>query len=189
MSSLAVDFLFRPSKDQDGVHREQAPALHNLLEAKNRHHEEGLRAVDPHRHAGLRALEAEWLQVMLLVASETGHVYTFATKKLQPMISSEAGKNMIQNCLNAPDSGSSLSVPSPSPSLSQDDISHERAAPSSLWLPVAGPIVASKKASTTSSPTVASASGSAASSPNQSAAICTRLSCPSPFLRPRRLQS
>ena len=31
-------------------------------------------------------------QVMLLVASETGHVYTFATKKLQPMITSESGK-------------------------------------------------------------------------------------------------
>lgn len=29
---------------------------------------------------------------MLLVASETGHVYTFATRKLQPMITSEAGK-------------------------------------------------------------------------------------------------
>uniref|UniRef100_A0A158R5X3 Serum response factor homolog n=1 Tax=Syphacia muris TaxID=451379 RepID=A0A158R5X3_9BILA len=42
-------------------------------------------------------------QVMLLVASETGHVYTFATKKLQPMISSEAGKSLIQNCLNSPD--------------------------------------------------------------------------------------
>lgn len=42
-------------------------------------------------------------QVMLLVASETGHVYTFATKKLQPMISSEAGKTLIQNCLNSPD--------------------------------------------------------------------------------------
>lgn len=29
---------------------------------------------------------------MLLVASETGHVYTFATRKLQPMITSESGK-------------------------------------------------------------------------------------------------
>lgn len=28
-------------------------------------------------------------QVMLLVASETGHVYTFATRKLQPMITSD----------------------------------------------------------------------------------------------------
>lgn len=34
-------------------------------------------------------------QVMLLVASETGHVYTFATKKLQPMITSEAGKALV----------------------------------------------------------------------------------------------
>lgn len=40
---------------------------------------------------------------MLLVASETGHVYTFATRKLQPMITSEAGKTLIQTCLNSPD--------------------------------------------------------------------------------------
>ncbi len=37
---------------------------------------------------------------MLLVASETGHVYTFATDKLQPMITSEVGKNLIQSCLS-----------------------------------------------------------------------------------------
>ena len=42
-------------------------------------------------------------QVMLLVASETGHVYTFATRKLQPMITSESGKALIQTCLNSPD--------------------------------------------------------------------------------------
>lgn len=42
-------------------------------------------------------------QVMLLVASETGHVYTFATPKLQPMITSEAGKALIQTCLHQPD--------------------------------------------------------------------------------------
>jgi len=40
---------------------------------------------------------------MLLVASETGHVYTFATRKLQPMITSENGKALIQTCLNSPD--------------------------------------------------------------------------------------
>lgn len=40
---------------------------------------------------------------MLLVASETGHVYTFATPKLQPMITSESGKALIQTCLNSPD--------------------------------------------------------------------------------------
>lgn len=39
-----------------------------------------------------------------MVASETGHVYTFATRKLQPMITSETGKALIQTCLNSPDS-------------------------------------------------------------------------------------
>lgn len=42
-------------------------------------------------------------QVLLLVASETGHVYTFATPKLQPLITKQEGKNLIQTCLNAPD--------------------------------------------------------------------------------------
>src|SRR3984957_9031704 len=42
-------------------------------------------------------------QVLLLVASETGHVYTFATPKLQPLITKQEGKNLIQACLNAPD--------------------------------------------------------------------------------------
>jgi len=42
-------------------------------------------------------------QALLLVASETGHVYTFATPKLQPLITKIEGKNLIQSCLNAPD--------------------------------------------------------------------------------------
>jgi len=42
-------------------------------------------------------------QVLLLVASETGHVYTFATPKLQPLITGPEGKNLIQSCLNVPD--------------------------------------------------------------------------------------
>jgi hypothetical protein len=42
-------------------------------------------------------------QVLLLIASETGHVYTFATPKLQPLITKTEGKNLIQACLNAPD--------------------------------------------------------------------------------------
>ncbi|XP_023349466.1 myocyte-specific enhancer factor 2 isoform X2 [Eurytemora carolleeae] len=52
-------------------------------------------------------------QVMLLVASETGHVYTFATRKLQPMITSDTGKALIQTCLNSPD-------PPPIPASSAD---------------------------------------------------------------------
>ena len=50
-------------------------------------------------------------QVMLLVASETGHVYTFATRKLQPMITSDAGKALIQTCLNSPDPPNSAAAP------------------------------------------------------------------------------
>ena len=48
---------------------------------------------------------------MLLVASETGHVYTFATPKLQPMITSEAGKALIQTCLHQPDPPSVVGPP------------------------------------------------------------------------------
>lgn len=42
-------------------------------------------------------------QVMLLVASETGHVYAFATSKLRPMIGSDQGKTLIQSCLSSAD--------------------------------------------------------------------------------------
>ena len=57
--------------------------------------------------SSLKAYELSVLtgtQVMLLVASETGHVYTFATKKLQPMITSETGKNLIRACLSPTES-------------------------------------------------------------------------------------
>lgn len=42
-------------------------------------------------------------QLLLLVASETGHVYTFATQKLQPLITEPQGKTLIQRCLSEPD--------------------------------------------------------------------------------------
>ncbi|KAI8051012.1 hypothetical protein BDF22DRAFT_605607, partial [Syncephalis plumigaleata] len=42
-------------------------------------------------------------QVLLLVVSETGLVYTFTTPKLQPIVTKPEGKNLIQACLNAPD--------------------------------------------------------------------------------------
>jgi len=44
-------------------------------------------------------------QVLLLVASETGHVYTFATPTLQPLITQSEGKGFIQTCLNSDDIG------------------------------------------------------------------------------------
>ena len=60
------------------------------------------------RKAGLmkKAYELTTLtgtQALLLVASETGHVYTFATPKLQPFVTLPEGKNLIQSCLNAPE--------------------------------------------------------------------------------------
>ena len=36
---------------------------------------------------------------MVLVASETGHVYTYATKKFQPVLNSTPGRKLIQTCL------------------------------------------------------------------------------------------
>jgi hypothetical protein len=50
-------------------------------------------------------------QVLLLVASETGHVYTFATTKLQPLITKPEGKNLIQACLNATDTLQAVQPP------------------------------------------------------------------------------
>lgn len=44
-------------------------------------------------------------QVLLLVVSETGLVYTFTTPKLQPLVTKLEGKNLIQACLNAPEEG------------------------------------------------------------------------------------
>ncbi|KAF8950424.1 transcription factor of the MADS box [Entomortierella lignicola] len=46
-------------------------------------------------------------QVLLLVVSETGLVYTFTTPKLQPLVTKAEGKNLIQACLHAPDKESS----------------------------------------------------------------------------------
>jgi len=45
-------------------------------------------------------------QVLLLVVSETGLVYTFTTPKLQPLVTKSEGKNLIQACLNAPEPSS-----------------------------------------------------------------------------------
>lgn len=57
------------------------------------------------RKAGLmkKAYELSILtgtQVLLLVANETGNVYTYATQQLQPIITRKEGRCLIQNCLN-----------------------------------------------------------------------------------------
>eukprot|EP01125_Pyxidicula_operculata_P001015 TRINITY_DN108_c3_g1_i1.p1 TRINITY_DN108_c3_g1~~TRINITY_DN108_c3_g1_i1.p1 ORF type:complete len:272 (-),score=64.85 TRINITY_DN108_c3_g1_i1:305-1120(-) len=60
-------------------------------------------------------------QVLLLVASETGHVYTFATPKLQPLITEAEGKNLIQQCLNTPDDPNAQTEEPPSPPSELDE--------------------------------------------------------------------
>ncbi|WFC97026.1 transcription factor of the MADS box [Malassezia brasiliensis] len=41
-------------------------------------------------------------QVLLLVVSQTGLVYTFTTPKLEAIVKQPEGRNLIQECLNAP---------------------------------------------------------------------------------------
>lgn len=41
-------------------------------------------------------------QVLVVVASETSHVYTFATPKLQPIIGGPHGKTLIETCISQP---------------------------------------------------------------------------------------
>ncbi|OMJ21593.1 Transcription factor of morphogenesis MCM1 [Smittium culicis] len=60
------------------------------------------------RKAGImkKAFELSTLtgtQVLLLVVSETGLVYTFTTPKLQPIVTKPEGKSLIQTCLSVPD--------------------------------------------------------------------------------------
>ncbi|OAD79529.1 MADS-box transcription factor [Phycomyces blakesleeanus NRRL 1555(-)] len=73
------------------------------IEDKNRRH-----ITFSKRKAGImkKAYELSTLtgtQVLLLVVSETGLVYTFTTAKLQPIVTKPEGKNLIQACLNTPD--------------------------------------------------------------------------------------
>jgi hypothetical protein len=42
---------------------------------------------------------------MVLVASESSHVYTFATPKFKPILNSEPGRKLIKTCLTSDDSG------------------------------------------------------------------------------------
>ncbi|SAM04191.1 hypothetical protein [Absidia glauca] len=75
------------------------------IEDKNRRH-----ITFSKRKAGImkKAYELSTLtgtQVLLLVVSETGLVYTFTTVKLQPIVTKPEGKSLIQACLNAPDPG------------------------------------------------------------------------------------
>ncbi|KAI9312449.1 hypothetical protein BX666DRAFT_1987523 [Dichotomocladium elegans] len=87
------------------------------IEDKNRRH-----ITFSKRKAGImkKAYELSTLtgtQVLLLIVSETGLVYTFTTPKLQPMVTKPEGKNLIQACLNSPDP-EQTNIESPRPSAS-----------------------------------------------------------------------
>lgn len=58
-------------------------------------------------------------QILLLVASESGHVYTFATPKLKPIISNH--ERLIQQCLNAPTSPQERNMPTPFNKFGKED--------------------------------------------------------------------
>ncbi|KAJ2705690.1 transcription factor of the MADS box [Coemansia spiralis] len=64
-------------------------------------------------------------QVLLLVVSETGLVYTFTTPKLQPIVTQSDGKNLIQACLSVPDQPGDR-IPQPIPTESNAYISQPR---------------------------------------------------------------
>ncbi|KAJ1966557.1 transcription factor of the MADS box [Dimargaris xerosporica] len=79
-------------------------------------------------------------QVLLLVVSETGLVYTFTTPKLQPLVTKPEGKNLIQSCLNAPDpvpANEANSSPLPSQQTPNVNTRQYGAAPSPSMEPTA----------------------------------------------------
>ncbi len=74
-------------------------------------------------------------QVLLLVVSETGLVYTFTTPKLQPLVTKPEGKNLIQSCLNAPEIANAAGPVEPGDSPEPDNMMHQRAP---VGMPVPG---------------------------------------------------
>jgi len=54
-------------------------------------------------------------QVLLLISSERGQIYSFATPKLQPILVNENSKQLIEQCLNAPDPMALPPAPMPLP--------------------------------------------------------------------------
>lgn len=70
-------------------------------------------------------------QVLLLVVSQTGLVYTFTTPKLEAVVKEPEGRNLIQECLNAPDpvkpsaGGANMPGPSSMPIMKEDYVDNE----------------------------------------------------------------
>ncbi|KAF3916021.1 hypothetical protein AA313_de0202135 [Arthrobotrys entomopaga] len=113
----------RPSQDDDDDDDDSKPGRERrkieikFIQDKSRRH-----ITFSKRKAGImkKAYELSVLtgtQVLLLVVSETGLVYTFTTPKLQPLVTRAEGKNLIQACLNAPEPN----IPGMQESTEQDD--------------------------------------------------------------------
>lgn len=112
--------------DDDKPGRERRKIEIKFIQDKSRRH-----ITFSKRKAGImkKAYELSVLtgtQVLLLVVSETGLVYTFTTPKLQPLVTKAEGKNLIQACLNAPEpTGTENGVEAPEvPAESTEDVSH-----------------------------------------------------------------
>ncbi|PGH26400.1 hypothetical protein AJ80_01898 [Polytolypa hystricis UAMH7299] len=112
--------------DDDKPGRERRKIEIKFIQDKSRRH-----ITFSKRKAGImkKAYELSVLtgtQVLLLVVSETGLVYTFTTPKLQPLVTKPEGKNLIQACLNAPEpTGAENGVEVPEvPAEPSDDVTH-----------------------------------------------------------------
>lgn len=57
-------------------------------------------------------------EVLLLVASETNHVYTFTTNRLKAIIDSDQGRELIQSCLSSRNGQTATSSPPSQPPVS-----------------------------------------------------------------------
>lgn len=64
-------------------------------------------------------------QVLLLVVSETGDVYSFTTSKLEPLVAQPEGRNLIRGCLNANIPHSSVTKEAVAVDISDGDVSDQ----------------------------------------------------------------
>ncbi|GAB7346710.1 hypothetical protein MBLNU459_g1825t1 [Dothideomycetes sp. NU459] len=121
--------------DDDKPGRERRKIEIKFIQDKSRRH-----ITFSKRKAGImkKAYELSVLtgtQVLLLVVSETGLVYTFTTPKLQPLVTKPEGKNLIQACLNAPEPADSNGVDGESAVESPEDTHPTVAAPAAGMQP------------------------------------------------------
>ncbi|KAI9852819.1 MAG: transcription factor of the MADS box [Thelocarpon superellum] len=126
--------------DDDKPGRERRKIEIKFIQDKSRRH-----ITFSKRKAGImkKAYELSVLtgtQVLLLVVSETGLVYTFTTPKLQPLVTKPEGKNLIQACLNAPEptSGNENGVEGEPVVESPEEPSHAPLPPQHAAMPRAG---------------------------------------------------